>query len=189
LIDLIAYMIDKNQHYPTIEMIARNIGCSSKSVERHVGELSSKSMILISQFRKNNTYFLPNFLHCHHYLLMSEKTHEFVGGVRKQVNERELTLWIQGIVKSEDYKAFTARLQRLHEDAILWINSLRRKHWTASSIPDDRVCQAISTRCKRSIILCLLLRPTLCPNSRHIAIIEEEWTRLPFNVRLRVSEY
>lgn len=36
LIDLIAYMSDKNLCYPTIEMIARDIGCSSKSVERHI---------------------------------------------------------------------------------------------------------------------------------------------------------
>lgn len=115
LIDLIAYMSDKNQCYPTIEMIAINIGCSSKSVERNIGELADKSMILVSQFRKNNTYYLPNYLHCHPYLLMPEKTHEFIVGVRKQVNERELTLWVQGIVKSDDYKAYTARLQRLHE--------------------------------------------------------------------------
>jgi biotin operon repressor len=115
LVDLIAYMSDQNQCYPTIEMIARNIGCSSKSVERHIGELADKSMILVSQNRKNNTYYLPNYLHCHPYLLMSEKTHEFIGGVRKQVDERKLTLWIQGIVKSDGYKAYTVSLQKLHE--------------------------------------------------------------------------
>jgi hypothetical protein len=114
LIDLIAYMSDKNQCYPTIEMIARNIGCSSKSVERHVGELADKKVILVSQNRKNNTYYLPNYLHCHPYLLMSEKTHEFIGGVRKQVNERELTLWIQRVVKLDEYKGFIAKLQKLH---------------------------------------------------------------------------
>jgi hypothetical protein len=114
LVDIIAYMSDQSQCYPTIEMIARNIGCSSKSVERHIGKLAEKKLILISQ-SKNNTYYLPNYLHCHPYLLISEKTHEFIGSVRKQVNERELTLWIQEIVKSDDYMAYTARLQRLHE--------------------------------------------------------------------------
>src|SRR4051812_21958647 len=108
-------MSDKNQCYPTLELIARNVGSSSKTIERHIRELADKSMILISQFRMNNTYYLPNYLHCHPYLLMSEKTHEFVSVVRKQVNERELTLWIQGIVKSDGYKAYATRLQRLHE--------------------------------------------------------------------------
>jgi predicted transcriptional regulator len=115
LVDLIAYMSDKSQCYPTIEMIARNVNSSSKTIERHIGELADKSMILVSQNRKNNTYYLPNYLHCHSYLLMSEKTHEFINGVRKQVNERELTVWIQGIVKSDGYKAYTVQLQRLHE--------------------------------------------------------------------------
>lgn len=114
LIDLIAYMSDKNLCYPTIEAIARNVNSSSKTVERHITELASKKMILVSQ-GKNNTYYLPNYLHCHPYLLMSEKTHEFIGSIRKQVNERELTLWVQGIVKRDEYKAFIARLQRLHE--------------------------------------------------------------------------
>ncbi|MEE4562752.1 helix-turn-helix domain-containing protein [Paenibacillus polymyxa] len=39
LIDLIAYMSDKRQCYPTIKIIARNVGCSSKSVERYIREL------------------------------------------------------------------------------------------------------------------------------------------------------
>jgi AraC-like DNA-binding protein len=115
LMDLIAYMSDKTLCYPTIEMIARDVGCSSKSIERHIKELADKKMILVSQDRKNNTYHLPNYLHCHPYLLISEKTHEFIGGVRKQVNERELTLWVQGIIKCDEFKAFTAQLQRLHE--------------------------------------------------------------------------
>ncbi|MCM3470989.1 helix-turn-helix domain-containing protein [Brevibacillus borstelensis] len=115
LIDLISYMSDKNKCYPTIETIARNIGCSSKSVERHIRELAKKKMILISQNRKNNEYYLPNNLHCHPYLLMSEKTHEFINGVRKQVNERELTKWVQEMVKSREYKEFTEKLQKLHE--------------------------------------------------------------------------
>ncbi|MFD0959148.1 helix-turn-helix domain-containing protein [Paenibacillus chungangensis] len=115
LMDLIAYMSDKTLCYPTIEMIARDVGCSSKSIERHIKELADKKMILVSQERKNNTYYLPNYLHYHPYLLMSEKTHEFIGGVRKQVNERELTLWVQGIIKGDEFKAFTAQLQRLHE--------------------------------------------------------------------------
>ncbi|MEC0248176.1 helix-turn-helix domain-containing protein [Paenibacillus chitinolyticus] len=114
LVDIIAYMSDKSQCYPTMEMIARNIGCSSKTVERHIANLAEKKLILVSH-SKNNTYYLPNYLHVHPYLLLSEKTHEFIGSVKKQVNERELTLWIQGIVKSEDYEAFTTQLQRLHE--------------------------------------------------------------------------
>lgn len=114
LIDLIAYMSDKSQCYPTIEMMARNIGCSSKSVERHIKELADKKMILVSQ-GKNNTYSLSNYLHCHPYLLMSEKTHEVIGSVRKQVNERELTLWIQGMVKRDEYKSYIDQLQRLNE--------------------------------------------------------------------------
>lgn len=114
LVDIVAYMSDQSQCYPTIEMIARNLGCSSKSVERHIAKLAEKKLILVSQ-SKNNTYYLPNYLHVHPYLLVSEKTHEFIGSVRKQVNERELTLWIQEIVKSDDYKAYTVRLQRLHE--------------------------------------------------------------------------
>ncbi|SET86699.1 helix-turn-helix domain-containing protein [Paenibacillus sp. NFR01] len=85
LIDLIAYMSDKIMCYPTLEMIARNVGCSSKSIERHIEELEKKKMMLVSQ-SKNNTYYLPNYLHCHPYLLISEKTHEFIGGVREQVN-------------------------------------------------------------------------------------------------------
>lgn len=114
LVDIIAYMNDKSQCYPTMEKIARNIGCSSKTVERHIRNLAEKKLILVSQ-SKNNTYYLPNNLHVHPYLLLSEKTHAFTGDVKKQVNERDLTLWVQGIVKSEDYKAFTARLQRLHK--------------------------------------------------------------------------
>ncbi|HHW38527.1 MAG TPA: helix-turn-helix domain-containing protein [Bacillales bacterium] len=114
LIDLIAYMGDNSQCYPTIEMIARNVGCSSRSVERHIKELAGKKMILVSQ-SKNNTYSLPNYLHCHLYLLLSEKTHEFIGSIRKQVNERELTLWIQEMVKRDEYKAFIDQLQRLNE--------------------------------------------------------------------------
>lgn len=115
LIDIIAYMSDKNLCYPTIETMARDVGCSSKSIERHVAGLSEKKLILISQDRKNNTYHLPSYLHTHPYLLMSEKTHEFIGNVRKNVNERELTHWVQGIVKSDEYKAFTMKLQKLYE--------------------------------------------------------------------------
>lgn len=114
LVDIVAYMSDQSQCYPTTEMIARNVGCSSKSVERHIATLAEKKLILVSR-SKNNTYYLPNYLHVHPYLLISEKTHEFVRNVRKQVNERELTTWIQEIVKSDDYKGYTARLQRLHE--------------------------------------------------------------------------
>ncbi|WP_301170959.1 helix-turn-helix domain-containing protein [Brevibacillus nitrificans] len=88
LMDLIAYMSDRTLCYPTIEMIARDVACSSKSIERHIKELADKKLILVSQDRKNNTYYLPNYLHCHPYLLMSEKTYEFIGGVRKQVNEQ-----------------------------------------------------------------------------------------------------
>ncbi len=86
-------------------MIARDVGCSSKSIERHIKELADKKMVLVGQDRKNNTYHLPNYLHYHPYLLMSEKTYEFISGVRKQVNERELTLWVmvQGIIKRDEY--------------------------------------------------------------------------------------
>ncbi|WP_371736743.1 helix-turn-helix domain-containing protein [Brevibacillus sp. HB1.4B] len=35
-------MSDKSQCYPTIEMMVRNIGYSSKSVERHIKELAGK---------------------------------------------------------------------------------------------------------------------------------------------------
>lgn len=114
LVDLVAYMSDQSQCSPTIEMIARNLGCSSKSVERHIVRLTEKKLILVSQ-SKNNTYYLPNYLHVHPYLLVSEKTHEFIGSVRKQVNERELTLWIQEVVKSEACKTYTARLEKQTE--------------------------------------------------------------------------
>jgi hypothetical protein len=76
--------------------------------------LAEKKLILVSQ-SKNNTYYLPNYLHVHPYLFVSEKTHEFIGSVRKQVNERELTLWIQEVVKCDGYMAYNARLQKLHE--------------------------------------------------------------------------
>lgn len=114
LIDLIAYMSGKALCYPTLEMMARNVGCSSKSIERHIEELEKKKMVLVSQ-SKNNTYYLPNYLHYYPYLLMSEKTHEFIGGVRKQVNERELTKWVHEIVKRDEYRTFTASLQKVHE--------------------------------------------------------------------------
>ncbi|WP_280530889.1 helix-turn-helix domain-containing protein [Paenibacillus alvei] len=39
-------MSDKSQCYPTIEMIARNVGCSSKSVERHIKELANKKSMI-----------------------------------------------------------------------------------------------------------------------------------------------
>ncbi|QJC52574.1 helix-turn-helix domain-containing protein [Paenibacillus albicereus] len=61
LVDIIAYMSDKSQCYPTMEMIARNVGCSSKTVERHIESLAEKKLILVSQ-SKNNTYYLPNYL-------------------------------------------------------------------------------------------------------------------------------
>lgn len=117
LVDIIAYMSDQNKCYPTIEMIARNIGCSSKSVERHLGKLAEKKLILISQ-SKNNTYYLPNYFHYHPYFLISEKTHEFIKGVRKQVSERELTTWIQEMVKGEKYKMYTEQLERLHKNRL-----------------------------------------------------------------------
>ncbi|MNO80691.1 hypothetical protein D3C76_719050 [compost metagenome] len=68
LVDIIAYMSDQSQCYPTVEMMARNIGCSSKSIERHIGQLAQKKLILVSQ-SKNNTYYLPNYFHVHPYLL------------------------------------------------------------------------------------------------------------------------
>ncbi|MGC5775814.1 helix-turn-helix domain-containing protein [Paenibacillus pabuli] len=85
LVDIVAYMSDQSQCYPTIEMIARNLGCSSKSVERHIAKLAVKKLILVSH-SKNNTYYLPNYLHVHPYLLVSEKTHEFIGGVEAMEN-------------------------------------------------------------------------------------------------------
>lgn len=36
LIDMIAYMSDKSLCYPTIETMARDVGCSSKSIVRHI---------------------------------------------------------------------------------------------------------------------------------------------------------
>ncbi|WP_246120577.1 helix-turn-helix domain-containing protein [Cohnella terricola] len=34
---------DQSQCYPTIEIIARNVGCSSKSVERYIVKLAEKN--------------------------------------------------------------------------------------------------------------------------------------------------
>lgn len=144
LIDLIAYMSDKIMCCPTLEMIARNVGCSSKSIERHVEELEKKKMMLVSQ-SKNNTYYLPNYLHCHPYLLMSEKTHEFIGGVRKQVNERELTKWVYEIIKRDEYRTFTTSLQKLHERRLPMDRFAEKETFGICSIPENGVHQAIST--------------------------------------------
>lgn len=61
-------------------IVAMDLVSSSKTVGRHIGKLEDKKLILVSQ-GKNNTYYLPNYLHVHPYLLLSEKTHEFVGSV------------------------------------------------------------------------------------------------------------
>jgi hypothetical protein len=113
MIDLLAYMGDKSKCFPTQETIARNIGCSSKSVERHLKSLAQKHLILISGTNRNNEYYLPNDLHEHPYLLLSEKTHEFIASVRQSVNERELTNWVEQIVKSEKYKEFITKLEKV----------------------------------------------------------------------------
>lgn len=115
LIDLVAYMSNKHKCYPTIETIARNVGCSSKSVERHLQMLHQKSFILISQSRKNNEYYLFNNLHVNPYLLISEKTHEFVNSVRHSLNERELTSWIRKITSGENYQTFINKLESLNK--------------------------------------------------------------------------
>ncbi|MNW41257.1 hypothetical protein D3C74_183910 [compost metagenome] len=116
-------------YYPTIEMIARNINSSSKTVERHITELADKKMILVSQ-GKNNTYYLPNYLHCHPYVLMSEKTHEFIGSVRKQVYERDLTLWVKGIVKRDETRRISLDFKGFTKDASQWTSMLRRNFST-----------------------------------------------------------
>ncbi|WP_258313502.1 helix-turn-helix domain-containing protein [Paenibacillus sp. tmac-D7] len=113
LVDLIAYMSNKHKCYPTIENIARNVGCSSKSVERHMRALQEKKLVLVGQSRKNNEYYLPENFYRHPYFLMSEKTHEFVDGL--VVNERELTNWIQGIVDGEEYEGFIKELEFLNK--------------------------------------------------------------------------
>lgn len=113
LIDLISFMGDKSSCYPTKETIARNVGCSSKSVERHIRSLKEKGLIYINEGNRNHEYYLPRNFHQHPYLLMSEKTHEFINEVRRAVNERELTHWIDGIVKEEVYQKFLSRLMSL----------------------------------------------------------------------------
>jgi predicted transcriptional regulator len=91
MIDLLSYMGNKDKCYPTQEAIARNLGCSSKSVERNLKTLAQKKLIIIKKTNRNNVYYLPDNLHKHPYLLLSEKTHEFISLARQSVNERELT--------------------------------------------------------------------------------------------------
>lgn len=113
MIDLLAYMGDDSKCYPTQETIARNVGCSSKSVERHLKSLAQKNLILIRGTKKNNVYYLPNYLHEHPFLILSEKTHEFIASVRQSVNERELTNRVDEIVKSEKYTEFITKLEKV----------------------------------------------------------------------------
>jgi len=113
LIDLWAYMGDKHHCFPSLESIARNVGCSSKTVERHIGYLSEKNLILIGNSQRNHTYYLPNDLHKNPYILMSEKTHEFISEVRNTVNDYKLSQWIKGVVNSEVYLEYIAKLTNI----------------------------------------------------------------------------
>lgn len=119
LIDLWAYMGDNHKCFPSHESIARNVGCSSKTVERHIGSLEEKKLIMIGRGQRNHTYYLPNDLHKNPYIMLSEKTHEFVSEVRDTVNDYKLTLWIQDVVKDEIYRGYIAKLTNIikHEFA------------------------------------------------------------------------
>ncbi|WP_223068824.1 helix-turn-helix domain-containing protein [Paenibacillus caui] len=110
LIDLWSYMGDNHHCYPSIETIARNVSCSSKTVERHMDALAKKGLVLVSNSQRNNTYYLPNDMHKNPYLLLSEKTHEFIREVRNTVNDYKLSQWIKGVVKSEVYHEFIIKL-------------------------------------------------------------------------------
>lgn len=113
LIDLWGYMGDKSHCFPSLESIARNVSCSSKTVERHIEKLASKNLVLISNSQRNHTYYLPNDLHKNPYIMLSEKTHEFVSEVRDTVNDYKLTLWIQDVVKDEIYCGYIAKLTNI----------------------------------------------------------------------------
>lgn len=73
LIDLWAYMGEKHHCFPSLESIARNVGCSSKTVDRHIHSLADKKLVLIGISQRNHTYYLPDDLHKNPYILMSEK--------------------------------------------------------------------------------------------------------------------
>lgn len=110
LIDLWSYMGDKHLCFPSLGTIARNVGCSSKTVERHMETLESKELIHINKSQRNHVYYLPNDLHKNPYLLLSEKTHEFINKVKDTVNDYMLSQWIKGVVNSEVYLGYIAKL-------------------------------------------------------------------------------
>lgn len=112
LIDLWAYMGDTHHCFPSLETIARNLGCSSKTVDRHIHTLEEKKLVLIGTSQRNNTYYLPNDLHKNPYLLMSEKTHEFISEVRNTVNDSKLSQWINTIVNGENYNGHISDMTR-----------------------------------------------------------------------------
>ncbi len=111
LIDLFGFMGDNHMCFPSQETIARNIGCSSKTVGRRITALVSKKLILVSSRQKNHRYYLPKDLDTNPYILMSEKTHEFIREVRETVNDSKLTLWIDDIIKSEAYKRYLEKIK------------------------------------------------------------------------------
>lgn len=113
MIDLFGYMGDKHFCYPSQETIARNIGCSSKTIGRHLESLVEMGMILINESQRHHTYYLPDDLHKNPYVLLSEKTHEFISEVRNTVNDYNLSLWINGIIYGEGYDEFLAKLSNL----------------------------------------------------------------------------
>ncbi|MFV9511402.1 helix-turn-helix domain-containing protein [Tepidibacillus sp. LV47] len=120
---LLSYMGDSNKCYPTQERLALHMSCSSKTVERHLKSLKAKEFIEIEKPNKNNVYYLPNNLHENPYLLLSEKTYEFMNSVRGKVNSGDLDKWVAEVVESETYQEFITKLR----------NTLRIKYTQESS--------------------------------------------------------
>ncbi|MNC54006.1 hypothetical protein D3C75_1034610 [compost metagenome] len=60
---------------------------------------------------------------------MSESTHEFIREVRNTVNDSQLTLWVQGIVKSEVYSSYVNELIRLSKHEYKWDNGDSEKSY------------------------------------------------------------
>ncbi len=113
LTDLFGFMGNNHLCYPSQETLARNTGCSSKTIGRYLEALEKKGLILISNSQKHHTYYLPNDLHKNPHILMSEKTHEFVNEVRETVNDSNLSLWVKSIVGGEGFNRYLERLSRL----------------------------------------------------------------------------
>jgi DNA-binding transcriptional regulator YhcF (GntR family) len=108
---LLSYMWNSNKCYPAQERLALHMSCSSKTVERHLKSLVAKNFIIIDKTKKNNEYYLSDNLHENPYLLLSEKTYEFMNSVRGQVNSGNLDRWVAEVVKSEKYKEFITKLE------------------------------------------------------------------------------